>query len=160
MVLAQRRGELIELSKNRLKEYLLFNRNILIGFTGAFLTGAGTSQAITRFTSPVVNSLISLVVETSVFLAIFGILFYFDNKDKFVDEQESKRVRWVLLKLASTLSVAEIEYNTVKPAIHFWLLTLHYQPFVASTIASFITIIGYLAVADSMAYLTRLFKKP
>jgi len=49
---------------------------------------------------------------------------------------------------------------TVKPAIHFWLLTLHYQPFVASTIASFITIIGYIAVADSMAYLTRLFKKP
>jgi hypothetical protein len=152
------------LNKNRPREYLLFNRNILIGFTGAFLTGAGTSQAITRFTSPVVNSLISLVVETSVFLAIFGILFYVDNKDKFVDEQgkgrESTRIKWVLIKLASTISVAEIEYNTVKPFIHFWLLTLHYQPFVASTIASFIAIIGYLAVADSMAYLTRLFKKP
>jgi hypothetical protein len=154
----------MELNRNRLKEYLLFNRNILIGFSGAFLTGAGTSQAITRFTSPVVNSLISLVLETSVFLAIFGVLFYIDNKDKFVDERgkgrESTRVKWVLIKLASTLSVAEIEYNTVKPAIHFWLLTLHYQPFVASTIASFITIMGYLAVADSMAYLTRLFKKP
>jgi hypothetical protein len=152
------------LNRSRLKHYLLFNRNILIGFTGAFLTGAGTSQAITRFTSPVLNSLISLVVETSLFLTIFGILFYFDNKDKFVDEQgkgrESTRVKWALLKLASTLSVAEIEYNTVKPAIHFWLLTLHYQPLVASIIASFITIIGYLAVADSMAYLTRLFKKP
>ena len=152
------------MNKNRPREYLLFNRNILIGFTGAFLTGAGTSQAITRFTSPVVNSLISLVVETSVFLAIFGILFYVDNKDKFVDEQgkgrESTRIKWVLIKLASTISVAEIEYNTVKPFIHFWLLTLHYQPFVASTIASFIAIIGYLAVADSMAYLTRLFKKP
>jgi len=49
---------------------------------------------------------------------------------------------------------------SVKPFIHFWLLTLHYQPFVASTIASFIAIIGYLAVVDSMAYLTRLFKKP
>lgn len=152
------------MNKNRPREYLLFNRNILIGFTGAFLTGAGTSQAITRFTSPVVNSLITLVVETSVFLAIFGILFYVDNKDKFVDEQgkgrESTRIKWVLIKLASTISVAEIEYNTVKPFIHFWLLTLHYQPFVASTIASFIAIIGYLAVADSMAYLTRLFKKP
>jgi hypothetical protein len=76
------------LKKNRVKEYLLFNRNSLIGFIGAFLTG---------------------------------------------------------------------EYNTVKPAIHFWLLTLHYQSFAASTIASFITIIGYLAVADlwhiSLAYL-------
>ena len=73
--------------------------------------------------------------------------------------RDSSRVKWVLIKLASTLSVAEIEYNTVKPAIHFWLLTLHYQPFVASTIASFSTIIGYIAVADSMAYLTLLFKK-
>ena len=75
------------MNKNRLKEYLLFNRNILIGFSGAFLSGAATSQTITRFTLPVVNSLISLVVETSVFLAIFGILFYFDNKDEFVGEQ-------------------------------------------------------------------------
>jgi hypothetical protein len=37
---------------------------------------------------------------------------------------------------------------------------LGYEPFIASTIASIIAIIGYLAVADSMAYLTRLFKRP
>jgi len=152
------------LNKTRLKDYLLFNRNILIGFSGAFLTGAATSQAITRFTTPPVNSLISLVVETSVFLTIFGILFYLDNKHRFFNEQtqvtEYGKVKWVIIKLASTLSVAEIEYNTLKPFIHFWLLTLHYQAFIASTIASFITIIGYFAVADSMAYLTRLFKKP
>ena len=152
------------MNRSRLKDYLLFNRNILIGFAGAFLTGAGISQAIAGLTSPFVNSLISIVAETGVFFIIFGILFYFDNKDKFIDEQGKKRefarVKWVLLKLASTLSIAEIEYNTIKPTIHFWLLTLDYLPFVASTIASFITIIGYLAVADSMAYLTRLFKKP
>ena len=122
-------------------------------------TSAGTSQAIAKFTSPLDNSLISLVADVSVFLAIFGILLYLDNKHRFVNEQtrarDSSRVKWVLIKLASTLSVAEIEYNTVKPAIRFWLLTLHYQPLIASTIASFITIIGYLAVADSMAYLTR-----
>lgn len=151
------------MSMNQLKAYLLFNRNILIGFVGAFLVGAVSSQAIARFTSPLVNSLISIVAELGVFLTIFGVLFYFDNKDKFIDEhgkrKESGKVKWVLIKLASTLSVAEIEYNTVKPAIHFWLLTQDYQPFVASAIASFIAILGYLAVADSMAYLTRLFKK-
>jgi len=135
------------LNRSRLKDYLLFNRNILIGFIGAFLIGAGTSHAIAKLTSPIINS-----------------LFYFDNKDKFVDEEgkrrESARVKWVLLKLTSTLSIAEVEYNTVKPAIHFWLLTEQFQPFIASIIASFITMIGYLAVADTMAYLTRLFKKP
>ena len=150
--------------KSSLKEYLLLNRDILIGFVGAFLTGAAISQAIAGFTSLLVNSLISIVVELGVFVSIFGVLFYFDNKDKFIDEKgkrrESGKVNWVLIKLASALSVAEIEYNTVKPAIHFWLLTLDYQPFIASTIASVIAIVGYLAVADSMAYLTRLFKKP
>ncbi len=148
----------------RLKDYLLFNRNILIGFVGAFLTGAVISQVIAGFTSSLFNSLVSLVAELGVFIGIFGILFYFDNKDKFVDKLENRitisKVKWVLLKLISTLSVAEIEYNTVKPSIHFWLLTLEYEPFIASTIASFIAIIGYLAVADSMAYFTRLFKKP
>jgi hypothetical protein len=72
------------LDRSRLKDYLLFNRNILIGFAGAFLTGAEISQAIARLTSPIVNSLISIVTETIVFFAIFGVLFYFDNKDKLV----------------------------------------------------------------------------
>jgi hypothetical protein len=151
------------LNRIQLKNYILFNRNILIGFTGAFLTGAGISQTVAKITSPLFNSLISIAVETGIFLVIFGILFYFDNKGKFVDEKgkriEFAKVKWVLLKLASTLSIAELEYNTVKPAIHFWLLSLDYQPFIASTIASFISITGYLVVADSMAYLTRLFKK-
>ena len=95
------------MNRTRLKDYLLFNRNILVGFVGAFLTGALSSQAIARFTSPLVNSLISLVAELGVFLSIFGVLFYFDNKDKFVDEQGKRRgsgkVKWVLLQLASTL---------------------------------------------------------
>ena len=101
------------MTMSSLKEYLLFNKNILIGFVGAFLTGAAISQAIAVFTSPLVNSLVSIVAELGVFLAIFGVLFYFDNKDKFIDERgkrrESGKVKWVLMKLASTLSVAEIE---------------------------------------------------
>ncbi|HEX5920913.1 MAG TPA: hypothetical protein VFY55_03955, partial [Nitrososphaeraceae archaeon] len=96
------------MTKSSLKEYLLFNRNILIGFVGAFLTGATISQAIAGFTSPLVNSLISIVAELGVFLSIFGVLFYFDNKDKFIDEKgkrrESGKLKWILIKLASTLS--------------------------------------------------------
>jgi hypothetical protein len=100
------------LNKSRFRDYFLFNRNILIGFAGAFLASAVTSQVIAKITSPLVNTLTSLAVETSVFFAMFGILFYFDNKEKFVDEQgnrrESAKVRWVILKIASTLSIAEI----------------------------------------------------
>ena len=62
-----------------LKHYPLFNKDILIGFTGAFLTSAVTSQAIAEFTSPLINSLVSLVADVSIFLTVFGILFYLNN---------------------------------------------------------------------------------
>ena len=45
-------------------------------------------------------------------------------------------------QVASTLSVVEIEYNIVKPSIYFWLLFINHEPFVASTIPSFIGIMG------------------
>jgi hypothetical protein len=61
--------------------------------------------------------------------------------------------------MSSTLSVTEIEYNTVKPYFHYLFLSKGYEPFIASMIASSITIIGYVAVVDIMAYLTRLFKQ-
>jgi len=72
---------------------------------------------------------------------------------------EFAKLKLVLIKLASTLSVAEIEYNTVKPYFHYLFLSKGYEPFEASMIASSITIIGYVAVVDMMAYLTRLFKQ-
>ncbi|MFY9870147.1 MAG: hypothetical protein WAK17_10545 [Candidatus Nitrosopolaris sp.] len=38
-----------------------------------------------------------------------------------MNEQTQKReygkIKWVIIKVASTLSVAEIEYNTVKPYV-------------------------------------------
>ena len=105
----------------------------------------------------------------SVFLTVFAILFYIDNKHRFTVNIDTKlqknnrievsKLKWVLLKLGSTLSVAEIEYNTVKPYLHFWLLNKGYEPFVASMIASSITIVGYVAIVDIMAYFTRLFKE-
>ena len=57
------------------------------------------------------------------------------------------------------MSVAEIEYNVVKPYVHYWLLIQRFEPFIASIIASLIGILGFIAVADLMAHYTRLFKK-
>jgi hypothetical protein len=103
-----------DLSRSRLREYLLFNRNILIGFSGAFLAGAVTSQAITRFTSPAVNSLVSLVIKTSVYLAIFGILFYLDNKHRFVNErtQATEYGKLMTINILPIQKQIIIEYTT------------------------------------------------
>jgi purine-cytosine permease-like protein len=137
-----RSGILQEMNKQILNDYLLFNRDIIIGIIFGLATSANSTFA---------NSLISLVADISVFLTIFGILYYRDNKHDFIvkrkftgqnyDKKEKRiefaKLKWVLIKLASTLSVAEIEYNNVKPYFHYLFLSKGYEPFIASIIASF-----------------------
>lgn len=148
------------------KEYLLFNKNILIGFVCAFITGATVSQLILAKFTYASNSLITLITEDVIFYTIFGILFYIDNRRSYnKQEQQSIQhtrfgdIKWVIVKLISTMSIAEIEYNIVKPYIQFWFLTQHFEPFIASVIGSLVGIVGFIAVADLMAHSTRLFKK-
>ncbi len=86
-----------------MKDYLLFNRDILIGVTCGFFTSAITSQLIAKFTSTLTNSLISQIADMSIFLTVFGILFYIDNKQMFTvnigsAEKKTKRVEFAKLK--------------------------------------------------------------
>jgi heme/copper-type cytochrome/quinol oxidase subunit 2 len=152
------------------KKYLLFNRNILIGFVCALLSGAATSQIIaTRFTLAL-NSIITLITEDIVFYTVFGILFYVDNKreNNFTKQQKHNStishktfedIKWIIIKLVSTMSIAEIEYNIVKPYVQYLLLTQGLEPFIASVVASLVGIAGFITVADLMAHYTKLFRK-
>lgn len=148
----------------KFKEYLLFNKNILISFLCAFITGAMISQRIAPEFTYAVNSFITLITEDVIFYTIFGILFYLDNRRNYAKQKQPtaqsrgfENIRWVIIKIVSTLSLAEIEYNVVKPYIQYWLLTQRFEPYIASVIASLVAIAGFFAVADLMAYYTRLF---
>ena len=148
------------------KEYLLFNKNILIGFVCAFITGATVSQLILAKFTYALNSLITLITEDVVFYTIFGILFYIDYRRSYIQQEQQSaqhtrfgNIKWVIVKIISTMSIAEIEYNIVKPYIQYWFLTQLFEPFIASVIGSIVGIAGFIAVADLMAYYTRLFKK-
>lgn len=144
-----------------IKKYLLFNRNLLIAFAAALTASAVVSHLIADMPAAV-NSIVSLATDTGIFFLVFGILFYRQHRGEFVDQSNKadlRRIKWILVRLASTLSVAEIEYNLVKPYTHFLFLEQGYEPYVASVIASLITFAGYIAIADLMAHYTRLLKK-
>jgi len=71
----------------------------------------------------------------------------------------SGNIKWAIVKIISTMSVAEIEYNIVKPYVQYLFLTQLFEPFIASVIGSLVGIAGFIAVADMMAHYTGLFKK-
>jgi hypothetical protein len=152
------------------RQYILFNRNILLAFVCAFVSGAIISHVtITRF-SYASNSLITLLTEDGVFYTVFGILFYFDNKMKNNPTRQEAQsstlhgirfgnIKWVIIKLVSSMSIAEVEYNIVKPSVHYLLLTQHFEAYIASIIASLVGIIGFIIVANITAHYIGLFKK-
>lgn len=155
------------MSQLKYKKYILFNRNILIGFVCASLSGAVTSQIIAPKFTLALNSIVTLITEDIVFYTIFGILFYVDNKRERQQKHKSatihntrfEDVKSIIIKLVSTISIAEIEYNIVKPYVQYLLLTQRLEPFITSVFASLVGIAGFIAVADLMAHYTKLFRK-
>ena len=93
------------------KEYLLFNKNIVISFIFAIVSGAITSRIIAPSFMASMNSIITLIAEDIVFYTVFGILFYVDNinkrKNGYSVEQNSatlnntrfENIKWIIIKL-------------------------------------------------------------
>jgi hypothetical protein len=83
---------------SKYKAVILFNKNLLISGIGGFFTSAYVSQIYSQFDeNEVANSVFALATEYAVYLPIFSILFYVDNRQKYVDpvtrKKNSKQIR-------------------------------------------------------------------
>lgn len=75
------------------RDYILLNKNILISGILAFFGGAAFTQVYSQYDSNnLTNSLMTLGAEYGIYIPLFAVLFYFDNKDKYVDPITGKRI--------------------------------------------------------------------
>jgi len=124
------------------KDYILFNKNILISGVFAFFGGALFTQFYSYYDSnSFSNSVVTLAVEYFIYLPIFGLLFYLDNKLRYVDPRTGKKnyktIKCDIKKLVAAFAVSEIIFSVSKIVIHFQLLNNHIvEPYLASMIAS------------------------
>ena len=111
----------------RYKDAIKFNRNIIIAGAGALPAGALVSQRYAGFDeNNLADSTIALATEYAVYIPAFAILFYIDNRKKYVDpatdRTDSRRVRSDVKKLLATFSVSEVIYSAVKTSAQYQLL--------------------------------------
>jgi hypothetical protein len=127
------------------KEVLYFNKNLIIAGISSLLVGSLVTQLYAQAGgSNIINSFVSIATEYSVFFPIFGMLFYFDNRNKYFDpitkKRNSHKLRSDIKKLIATFSVSEIIYSTSKVLLLYQLLQLAilspYQTAILSTILS------------------------
>lgn len=146
------------------KDYILFNKNIIISGIFAFFGGAFFTQFYSYFDSnSFSNSVVTLAVEYCIYLPVFGMLFYLDNKLRYVDPKTGKKdydtIKSDVKKLITAFAVSEIVFSVSKVVIHFQLLNNEIvEPYLASMIGSLSAWTIFLIVINLSVRAVHLFK--
>ena len=148
---------------NKYRNYILFNKNIIISGTLAFIIGTFFTQFYSQYEkNNFVNSIVTLSVEYAVYIPLFTFLYYLDNKEKYVDPQSGKRkyttIKKDIIKLFAIFSISELVFSVSKVSIHFQLMQLSFEPYLASMIGSFTAWFIFLVFINFGAKLVKLFK--
>lgn len=124
------------------RNYILLNKNILLSGIFAFFGGAIFTQLYAQYdNNNLINSIVTLSVEYAIYIPLFALLFYLDNKnryDQLTGKKLKDRIRRDIKKLVAAFSVSELIFSFSKIAIHYQLLQLYTEPYQASMIGSLI----------------------
>lgn len=146
------------------RELILFNRNIIIAAVTSIIADALVVNYAVQVTSnSIVVSLVSMITDSGVYLATFAVIFFIDNKTKYIDsttgKKDSARFRRDVKKIITALGVSELVYMLVKFTSVYILLQSNvappYQVAVGSTLLAWIV---YIITANAMVKWQKLFK--
>ena len=152
---------------SKYKEVILFNKNLVISGVGGFFVSAHISQFYSQFDkNEFTNSIIALVTEYAVYIPLFSILFYVDNRQRYIDpetgKKDTKQIRDDIKKLLASFSVSEVIYSITRVVTQYGLLLhqeLKVEPYEASMVSSLTAWGVFLVTINVMAKLTRLFQQ-
>lgn len=146
--------------KQQYKEYLKLNKNILLGFLASIVVSAMIAQMFSNQQN-YVNATITLGTDYLVYFSTFGILFYFDNKKKYIldtGEVDKAGLRRDLIKVILSLGIGEIIYTICRWTLQYYLLTNSYEAYIASLTSQSISTVIYMITVNLSVKFTRLYK--
>ena len=142
------------------REYLKLNKNILIAFAVSITISAVAADYFAS-QEDYLNSTFTLIVDYAVFFSVFGGLFYYDNRKKYIlenGETDKSLLKSDLIKIISSLGIGEVVYTIVRWSLQYYLLLLNYEPYMASIISQLISTVIYMITLNVTIKLTKLFK--
>jgi len=133
-------------NKSILGEYLTLNKNILIAFSVSIAISAIVAETLSE-QEDYLNTSYTLIADYASFFATFGFLYYFDNRKKYrlvSGKIDTVKLQHDLLRLLFSLGIAEIVYNIVRWISQYYLLSIDYDPYLASITSQVASMIVYL----------------
>ena len=142
------------------KEYLRLNKNILLAFAASITISAIAADYFSD-QYDYLNTTVTLAVDYGVFFLTFGILFYIDNRKKYraeTGELKKSLLKSDLIKIITSLGIAEVVYTIVRWSLQYYLLQIDYDAYLASIISQLISTVVYLIVINLSVKISRLYK--
>lgn len=114
---------------NKYRNYILLNKNIIISGIFAFFGGAIFTQIYALYDSNnLTNSIITLSIEYGIYIPLFALLFYRDNRIRYMDpltgEKNYDMIKTDIKKLVAAFSISELIFSFAKIFIHYELLQM------------------------------------
>ena len=148
---------------DKYRNYILFNKNIILSGTVAFFVGALSTQLYAQNDSNnLVNSIVTLSIEYGVYIPLFAILFYIDNKQRYIDpltqKKDYSKIKGDVKKMVAAFTISELIYSVAKLSIHYGLLQNNIEPYQASMIGALAAWALFLVAINLGIKFVRLFR--
>ena len=143
-----------------LQEYLKLNKNILIAFAASIIISASIAQILSD-QADYLNTTYTTIADYAIYFSVFSGLFYLDNRKKYRLKSggtDTVKLKHDLKKLVASLGIAEIIYTVARWTLQYYLLTINYDPYLASIVSQGISTIIYMIVVNLSVKITRLYK--
>ncbi len=146
--------------RKKYKEYLKLNRNVFIAFAADIIVSAIVAQILAD-QQHYLNTTFTLIADYATFFSVLGFLLYRDNRKKY--KLDSGETNWPLLKtdmvkMISSLGIAEVVYTVVRWSSQYYFLTIEYDPYLASIVGQIISIAVYTATLNISIKISKLYK--
>ncbi len=139
------------------QKYFMLNKNLLIAITTSIIISAIVANLLSD-QADYLNSTYTLLVDYVIYFSVFGGLYYLDNKKKYLLESDKSKLKHDLIKIITSLGIAEVVYTIVRWSLHYYFLTINYDAYLASIVSQTISMIICLIVINLSVKMTRLYK--
>ena len=151
---------------NKYKDLIFFNKNIIIAGICSFFSSAYVTQFYyTHYDkSHIANAIHALLTEYSVYMPIFVVLFYIDNRYRYFDpltgKKDSKIIKKDFRKLFTAFIISEIAYSFSKVSLTYQFLQAGALPYQASMLGSLTaSAISFVLINLAVFKVVKLYRK-
>ena len=132
-------------------EILKLNKTIIIGAIVGITISAISAQLFAQEEDYLLTTY-TVIIEYVGFLSTLFLLFYLDNR------KNKTTFRADLIKFFSSIGISEVIYVVIRWLVSYYLLTLNYDPSVATLVSQLVGWAIFMVVVNVVAKKLRLYK--